>query len=544
MTGSREGNVQEMGSASADGFESSSAPGPAPCLLLVAADPGLGSVLGSALASLGVLRIVGHDGALEAARTHSPDLVLVEAGPQAVEVLRSLRGRAETRLVPILVVGASPTAAEAADVFAAGADDCLPADTVPAAIGLLAEARLGRARAWQDALARAEGARDEAEAAGQARDEFLAVMSHELRTPLGALLIWTQILRSERLVEDALRRPLGMIERSARSLAQLIDDLLDVSRIVSGRLRLELRPLEVGPVLDAALRALEAADEGRGVRFEKAADVGLCAVSGDPDRLQQVVGQLLSAAAKAAAPGAVLAVRLQDAGGGVRIAVTGAERRPERGAGEDRREGIRLTLARRLAEMHGGSLEVGAVDGALEVFRLTLPAISAVSLGGVREPGAGTGAGAALPDALGGLRILLVDDEPDAREALALVLERAGATVRAVASAEAALEALRSEPPHVLLSDISMPHEDGYSLIRRVRALAPRAGREIPAAAVTAYATDRERERALLAGYTEHLAKPVDPCTLVDLAMRLGRAGGWRPAAPLASGAPLGVGAG
>jgi signal transduction histidine kinase len=396
----------------------------------------------------------------------------------------------------------------------------------------------------EEAARREQIARLEAEAANKAKDEFLAVVSHELRTPLGAILIWTQLLRQESVDEATVARALGIIERSTKSLAQLLDDLLDVSRIVSGKIRLEPRPVDLPSVLQVAVEAAQPGAEQKGVRIESALQRPLVPVSGDPGRLQQVVGNLLSNAIKFTPSGGSIRVRLDRVGPQARIQVsdTGMGIRPDflpyifehfrqadsTSTRENRGLGLGLAIARHLVELHGGAIEAESPgEGQGASFTITLPLMEGTAAALLPEPmdQAASSTAALQPDGLAGVRVLVVDDAEDAREALSMLLGQFGARVTAVGSVDEALAVLDRDQPHVLLSDIAMPEEDGYTLIRKVRARDAARGGRVPAAALTAYATPEDRTKALRAGYQDHLPKPVDPAVLVEIVASLARRG-------------------
>ena len=389
----------------------------------------------------------------------------------------------------------------------------------------------------EQALKEDQAARAEAEAANRAKDEFLAMISHELRTPLGAILIWSQLLRSEKMDEPGMVRALGMIERSTKTLAKLIDDLLDVSRIIAGKLRLDPRPVQLGPVIDAAIESAQPDADAKGLRIERTQPGDAVAVSGDPVRLQQIIGNLLSNAVKFTPEGGRLTVRLDTTASHARITVadTGAGIHPEflpyiferfrqADATSTRRNkglGLGLAISRHLVELHGGTIEAASSgEGHGSTFTVTVPLLRASAADLAGQPAVRAENWPPQGGSLDGVRVLVVDDESDARDALALVLERCGAQVTVAASAPEALAAWRREPHDVLLSDIAMPGEDGYSLIRKIAGSGAER-RPVPAAAVTAYATAEDRQRALEAGYRDHLSKPVDPGALVATVARL-----------------------
>jgi PAS domain S-box-containing protein len=384
-------------------------------------------------------------------------------------------------------------------------------------------------------LAHAEAARAEAEAANRAKDEFLATLSHELRTPLSAILAWTSLLRIGKLDAATSSRALETIERNTKLQAQLIEDLLDVSRIITGKLRLQPRPVQLAASVEGALDAVRPTAEAKGVALGcTTEDVG--AVSGDPDRLQQVLWNLLSNAVKFTPAGGRVDVHLRQVGPSVEITVsdTGEGISPEflpyvfdrfrqvdSTAGRAHGGlGLGLAIARHLVELHGGSIRAhsaGVGHGATFTVRLPMMAAPARSPSGATQLGtalAGTRSNGA--PALEGTRVLVVDDEADARGYLTVALEQCGAEVVTAASAHEALESLQRQRPDVLVSDIGMPGEDGFALIAKVRALDAANGGRLPAVALTAYARTEDRGRVLKAGYDLHLPKPIDPHQLAD----------------------------
>jgi signal transduction histidine kinase/ActR/RegA family two-component response regulator len=450
-----------------------------------------------------------------------PDVVLL-AGAVGAAMAERLRGEASSRSFPLVLLAARESAAFAADV-----DEVLvePVSDDDLAARVLAQARRGRAR--EEALRLERAARAEAEASNRAKDEFIAMISHELRTPLGAILIWAQLLKTEELDQVAVGRAVGMIERSTKTLAQLIDDLLDASRIIAGKLTFEMRPIDLRAVIEAAADAASPAAEGKGLALERDIVGALPPVSGDPGRLQQVVGNLLANAVKFTPEGgrvrvslehvgAVARVRVSDTGSGIEPQVLPFifERFRQADSTSTRKQkglGLGLAIARHLVELHGGTIEAASAgEGKGATFTVSLPLI-------LSEPAAVARAEErASPSAtLEGITVLVVDDEEDAREAMTVLLGQAGARVFSVPSAAEALETMARTRPDVLLSDIAMPGEDGYALIRRVRSLPVEQGARTPAAALTAYATLEDRAKALRSGYDEHIPKPVDPARLV-----------------------------
>ena len=375
-------------------------------------------------------------------------------------------------------------------------------------------------------LAREQAARARAEEAGRLKDEFLATVSHELRTPLNAILGWAHVLRRTERTDPRERHAVEVIERNARAQARVIDDLLDVSRIITGKLRLDVHPLMPAAAIDSALDSLKPMADAKGIRLHSVLDSSAGPVSGDPARLQQIVWNLVSNGIKFTPKGGRVEVRLERVDSSVEIAVsdTGEGIRPEflphvfdrfrqSDAGIARRTGglgLGIAIVRHLVELHGGSVGAespGPGEGATFMVRLPLRPVRSH---GDRPSMAASEDRGRMPD-LSGCRILIVDDEPDTRELLREVLEHCGGEVRDAASAEEAMAALKSWTPSVIVSDIGMPGEDGYAFIRRVREWERESGQRVPAVALTAYARSEDRIRALLAGYQVHVAKPIEP---------------------------------
>jgi PAS domain S-box-containing protein len=392
-------------------------------------------------------------------------------------------------------------------------------------------------------LRREQGAREEAERANRLKDEFLATLSHELRTPLTAILGWSRMLQTNGFDEAAARRALETIERNARTQTQLIDDLLDVSRIITGKLRLDVRAVDLPAVVTAGTETLRPAAEAKDIRLQILLDPHAGPISGDPDRLQQVVWNLVSNAIKFTPKGGRVQVRLERAGSHVEITVSDTgqgipqEFLPhvfDRFRQVDQTTtrthgglGLGLAIVRQLVELHGGTVHVesrGEGKGATFTVSLPLLPVRAERRAAEAEqrvhPKAHTGA-VVCPPELNDLRVLVVDDEPDTRELLSAVLTNCGARVTQAGSAAEALEQLGRERFDVLVSDIGMPGEDGYSFIRRVRALTPERGGRTPAAALTAYAREEDRIRSLMAGYQMHVPKPVGPNELAAVVANL-----------------------
>ena len=379
----------------------------------------------------------------------------------------------------------------------------------------------------------AERARAEAEAANRMKDQFLATLSHELRGPIHAIAGWTQILRSGQLDAAKRARALDVIDRNAQAQAQLIGDLLDISSIISGKLRLDTRPSYPVESVEAALAAVLPAAEAKEVHVERSLDAGAGPVLADPDRLQQVVFNLLGNAVKFTPPGGWVEVRLEEEGGEVRIQVrdSGEGIDPEllphvfdsfwqADASTTRRQrglGLGLAIVRQIVELHGGGVAAASPGkGQGAVFTVSLPLLHPRE--GTKEHAAVTlPAGASAPSPpLAGLRVLAVEDDESTLDALTELLSLQGAAVAPAASVSQALETLQGFDPDVLVSDIGMPERDGYDLIREIRALGHDAT-DLPAVAVTAFASPEDRQRALAAGFQVHLAKPVDPKELTHV---------------------------
>ncbi|HET9528083.1 MAG TPA: ATP-binding protein [Pyrinomonadaceae bacterium] len=383
-------------------------------------------------------------------------------------------------------------------------------------------------------LLRAERARAEAEAANRIKDEFLATLSHELRTPLTSLLGWSSVLREARRDEKVLSQGLDAIDRNARVQAQLIDDLLDVSRIVSGKLNLDVRPLDICSVTRAAINVVRPAADAKRITLHHSAQPGLGAISADSARLHQIIWNLLSNAVKFTPQGGAITIRIEQERSHAKVTVqdTGQGIDPEflprvfdrfRQADSSTTRsfgglGLGLAIVRHLVELHGGTVSAeseGAGKGA--TFSATFPLLKDST-----EPVAHcTELSFAEIGSLDGLRVLLVDDEPEAREIISTVIGRTGAEVKTCISASEALMKLTEWRPDVILSDIAMPEEDGYSFIGKVRSLPRDKGGETPAAALSAYARDEDRMQALAAGYQMHIAKPIGASQLVTMVAKL-----------------------
>jgi signal transduction histidine kinase/ActR/RegA family two-component response regulator len=376
----------------------------------------------------------------------------------------------------------------------------------------------------------------ELQIASRMKDEFLGIVSHELRTPLNAVLGWSRLLQEGSLDSDRARHALEAIHRNAQAQRQLIEDLLDASRIISDKMRLDQEPLRLGIVVDAALDAVRPAVQSHGIALTT--DLGLAGetvVTGDPQRLQQVFWNLLSNAVKftpengrivvaGARKGTWVEVSVTDTGAGISGAFLPFvfERFRQADSTTTRAHGglgLGLAIARHLTEQHGGTISAwSAGEGRGSTFTVRLPVNEAPADRRISPEMPPALSPASLPAAL---RVLVVDDDLDSRELLRTVLASGGAQVRTAASADEAIEHVSVDRPDVLISDIGMPEEDGYALLARLRRLEASNGwPPVPAIAITAYARAEDRRRALEAGYLEHLGKPVDPSALADSVRR------------------------
>lgn len=384
----------------------------------------------------------------------------------------------------------------------------------------------------------------QAEESSRLKEEFLATISHELRTPLSAILGWARMLRLGQLSKENETKALDTIERNARAQAQLVDDLLDVSRIITGKLRMDVRPADPNSFIDAAVEAVRPAAEAKGVRVQKVIDTGPVSIPGDPVRLQQIVWNLLSNAIKFTPRGGRVQIRSERVNSHLEIVVsdTGQGIAPDflphvfdRFRQADQKTsrlhggmGLGLAIVRHLVELHGGTVSATSEgEGHGATFTVTLPItpVYQVDSSGSRVHPAARDLLPAndIADRLDGLRVLVVDDEADTRELLRQGLEYCGATVKVVGSAGEAVDALITFVPDVLISDIGMPGTDGYDLIRHIRALPANKVRRIPAIALTAYTRVEDRLSALRAGYDMHVPKPVELAELVAVAATVTR---------------------
>jgi PAS domain S-box-containing protein len=398
-------------------------------------------------------------------------------------------------------------------------------------------ARVQAEREREDLLAREASARMEAEAANRAKDEFLATLSHELRTPLNAIVGWARMLLEGAMDQQSTRRALEVIDRNAQLQAKLVGDILDVSRIITGGLRLDPLPVDMTSVIGAALDAVRPAAAAKNVRLTSRLSGSAEHVQGDPQRLQQVVWNLLSNAVKFTDAGGTVTIDLTDGPDHhvmIHVCDSGAGIAPDflphvferfrQGDGSASRQhgglGLGLAIVRHLVELHGGSVRAESPgQGKGATFTVILPSTRS---GPPRLPPPKHGDTEQLrAGPLEGYRVLVVDDQEDARDLMATILAKVGAEVETAASVDDALSLIERTPPDVLLADIGMPGKDGYVLIEEVRRQDARRGARLPAAAVSAYVTERDREKALAAGYDYHVPKPITHTAVISAVLAI-----------------------
>jgi CheY-like chemotaxis protein len=408
---------------------------------------------------------------------------------------------------------------------------------VGAALGSAAEA-LSRVEAErEDLLSKERRARKAAESADRAKDEFMAVLSHELRTPLNAVYGWARMLQGGKVRDEAMvARAMDAIVRNADVQVQLIDDLLDLSRITSGKMRMDLRPVEMPGVLQGALDAVRPASVAKAIVIQTVLEPGVGPVAGDPGRLQQVVWNLLMNAIKFTPKGGLVQLRLQQVESQVQLLVSDTgqgiapemlphvfERFRQADSSSTRTHGglgLGLALVKHIVELHGGTVVAqspGKGQGATFIVTLPVAAEDFTVESAPRIPSSVRGPELCNIVRLDGLHVLLADDDGDALALAEAILTDAGAHVRTCLSAGSALDMLRQWRPDVLVSDIEMPGEDGHALIRKVRGLAAEEGGNTPAIALTAYGRPQDRLRSLAVGFDMHVPKPVDPGELTAI---------------------------
>ena len=438
------------------------------------------------------------------------------------ELLRTLKDDPATRDIPVILLSARAGEDAALEAITAGADDYVVKPFTGRDLLARIDAQMQRA-------AERQRARQQLVEANRIKDEFLATLSHELRTPLNAILGWAHLLKSSSLKPGMLERAFESIDRNARAQAQLVDDLLDVSRVISGKLTVKSEPVNLRAVVSEAIDSVRPALTAKAVRLrmDVASDADIV-IDGDSDRLRQVVWNLLSNAVKFTPSGGEVSIDIRRVTDAVELVVrdTGIgisaeflphvfERFRQADSAPSRKHGglgLGLAIVRHLVEAHNGTVTArSSGPGTGSQFVVRLPVASA-------RPRALPAVEGKAPHAhqlIAGLRVLVADDEPDAREVMRVALESHGGYVVSVSSADEALDALRRSAFDAIVADIGMPERDGYWLMRSIRALPPSQGGTIPSVAVTAYATLRERDDAIGAGFTAHMGKPFDPDRLV-----------------------------
>jgi PAS domain S-box-containing protein len=386
-------------------------------------------------------------------------------------------------------------------------------------------------------------ARGEAESANRLKDEFLATVSHELRTPLNAILGWASMLNRGAMTEENVRNALHIIERNAKAQADIISDILDVSRIITGKLQVESKPVELAPIIRAAAETLTPAAEAKSIQFKLLLDQTEGFVIGDPDRLLQIIWNLISNAIKFTPNNGQIDIKLERVDSHVELTVSDNgigisteflpfvfERFRQADASTTRSDsglGLGLAIVRHLVELHGGTVRAqseGEAHGAL--FTVKLPLASVSEAESENLPATQTEEIAQDNPDLSGLRVLVVDDDADTLEIINLMLSQYGAEVRTSDSSAGAFDVLLEWKPSVIVSDIGMPLEDGYTFIGRIRDLSPEQGGNIPAAALTAYVSERDKLQALAAGFQSHIPKPVEPIHLAETIAALAKDSG------------------
>jgi PAS domain S-box-containing protein len=389
-------------------------------------------------------------------------------------------------------------------------------------------------------LSAAEHAREQAEAASRVKDEFLSTLSHELRTPLTAIVGWIYLLRGGRLDDAGRARALDAIDRNAGAQAQVISDILDLSRIVGARFRLDVRPIEVAPVVAAAIETLMPAANARGIKVQTVLDPTAGLVSGDTDRLRQVVWNLVSNAIKFTPKGGRVAARVERDDPNVVITIedSGVGMRPEvlphvferfrQGDSSNTRNhgglGLGLAVVKHLVELHGGQVTASSPgEGMGSAFTVKIPLLDPVAGGRERDEEGPAAAGEVPDDAtrLDGVRVLVVDRSEEVRDIVARILREGGAEVETAATASDALTAFARSVPDVLVSAIDMEGETGYSLLRKIRSLPRDVGGAVPAAALTTYSRSEDRVNALRGGFQMYMSKPVQPAELLAVVAAL-----------------------
>ena len=478
------------------------------------------------------------------------DVILLDLSlpdSNGLDTFITLHGAAEE--LPIVILSGLNDETTAIECVNAGAQDYLIKGEVNSHL-LIRSLRYAVARGVLEKersqlLARERTARAQAEAANRAKDEFLAMVSHELRTPLSAMLGWSRMLTTGKLDPDSVRRGIEAIERNARAQTQLIGDLLDISRITTGKLQLNVRPLRLDSVITNTVDAMRPTAQAKQILLHANLDTNAGSISGDPDRLQQIIWNLLSNAIKFTPAGGRVEIILERVGTHLQITVTDTgqgisaeflphvfERFRQADSSSTRKFGglgLGLSIVRHLVELHGGTVQVDSPgEGQGATFTIRFPLLNEYEESCANsEPVERSEDGEVKAEpSLKGLRVLVVDDDTDSRAVIAEMLLQFGAEVLTAANANDALQALELWSPDVLLSDIEMPNEDGYSLLQKIRRKDGKSGGLIPAAAITAYGRSEDRLRVLRAGYQIYLPKPVDPHELALVVASLAKRGG------------------
>ena len=484
--------------------------------------------------------------ALKIVREAMPQLVLCDVAlpdMSGIDVCRRIKNDPATGSIPVIQISATFVAeSDEQEGLKGGADIYLTEPLEPKELETVVSVLLRLRRSEADALEQERAARAQAEEATRLKDEFLATLSHELRTPMNIIIGWAHLLRAGPLTEQQKLRAAESIERAARSQAQLIEDLLDVSRIVTGKFRLKMRDVDVGSVLRQAVDSLRLVAHGKQVVLTALLPETPFLVRGDSDRLQQVFWNLLSNAVKFTSAGGCVDALLEQIDGFVRIKITDTgigiareflpyvfDRFRQADSTSTRQHtgmGLGLAIVRHVIELHGG--EVGATSAGENLgstFTVTLPLRASASAADA-DPSDDADGDEGLKGV--GMRVLLIEDDPDAREVAVAGLERAGFELRSAGSAREALAILDGWKCDVVVSDIGMPGMDGYEFIRELRSRAPDRGGDVAALALTAFARLEDVARARANGYDGHVSKPVNPqelaATIVDLRRRLGPA--------------------
>jgi signal transduction histidine kinase len=498
--------------------------------------------------------VVFNDGPsmLERRSTHGgPEVLILDGqlpGMSGLEVCRFLRASVDEATLPILMLTVQGNKADIVEALSAGANDYLTkpydaAELVARVGGLSRTRRLNEDLQRERERLRAVDAERErlllhanegwksAEEANRVKDDFLAVVSHELRTPLNAITGWVSLLKGGGLPPEKVKHALATIERNARSQTQLVDDLLDVSRILSGKLHMQMELVNFEDVMRLAFDAVEPAAAAKPLNLEIEVAPGSYVVNGDRGRLQQVVWNLLNNAVKFTPAGGSVRLRLESTDR-VRLAIQDSGRgidahllphifdrfRQAEGSVTRRYGGLGLGLAivKHLVQLHGGEVRAESEgEGQGATFWVELSQADTAHAGTTRSSTSSPHHDPSASQELQDVHVLVVDDDDDCRDMLAYLLTSAGARVRAASSAAQALELLTAELPDVLVSDIGMPGEDGFSLIRNVRARGPQAGGKLPAMALTAYARTEDRATALRAGFNAHVSKPFEAAEVI-----------------------------